>query len=424
MKLGFWGLKMSKTVTRILSINIDRHLTTEQKIILGHLTYSASKLWNIANYEVLENKTSIYELKAKLKGNLWYKNLHSQSAQAVIEKLQIAWKNCFKKYTKRPKYRPKDGHLSVIWKKNGIKLIDRKLRLSLSKQTKEYLKKHHGIESTYLWVELPKILPLDTVVSIRQVEVVPYQAFGHISYTLHVIYKKQLEVNCVVNHNKTLAIDLGVSNLVTATDREYSFIIDGRTLVSKMRLFAKKRARLQSVLSKQKLKTSKRFHRLYVKERNFVNDYLHKVSKKVVDYCLKHRIGTIAIGAMHKGITNMNIGSQNNEKLHRIPFGRLARQIKYKAEEYGIKVTSVDESYTSQTCCVCGNVDKNNRKHRGLYVCENCGTAMNADVNGALNILKRVVPNLFSKKVGIGVLANPVRIRIFDQSPYEGISVF
>ena len=238
---------MSKTVTRILSINIDRHLTTEQKIILGHLTYSASKLWNIANYEVLENKTSIYELKAKLKGNLWYKNLHSQSAQAVIEKLQIAWKNCFKKYTKRPKYRPKDGHLSVIWKKNGIKLIDRKLRLSLSKQTKEYLKKHHGIESTYLWVELPKILPLDTVVSIRQVEVVPYQAFGHISYTLHVIYKKQLEVNCVVNHNKTLAIDLGVSNLVTATDREYSFIIDGRTLVSKMRLFAKERTSLQSV---------------------------------------------------------------------------------------------------------------------------------------------------------------------------------
>ncbi|HEW92735.1 MAG TPA: transposase, partial [Thermotogaceae bacterium] len=74
---------MPKTVTRILSINIDRHLKTEQKIILGHLTYSASKLWNTSNYEILENKISIYELKAKLKDNLWYKNLHSQSAQAV-----------------------------------------------------------------------------------------------------------------------------------------------------------------------------------------------------------------------------------------------------------------------------------------------------------------------------------------------------
>ncbi|MCD6545391.1 MAG: transposase [Thermotogae bacterium] len=309
---------MPKTVTRILSINIDRHLKTEQKIILGHLTYSASKLWNTSNYEILENKTSIYELKVKLKDNLWYKNLHSQSAQAVIEKLQTAWKNCFKKYIKHPKYRPKDGHLTVIRKKVGIRLI-------------------------------------------------------------------------------TLAIDLGVSSLITATDGGYSMIIDGRTLVSKMRLFAKERTSLQSILSKQKLKTSRRLHNLYGKERNFVNDYLHKTSKKVVDHCLKHRIGTIAIGTMHKGITNMNIGTQNNEKLHRIPFERFVKQIKYKAEEYGIEVTLVNESHTSQTCRICGNVDKSSRKHRGLYVCKKCGSVINADV------------------IGVGVLANPARIRIVNK---------
>ncbi|HEW92446.1 MAG TPA: transposase, partial [Thermotogaceae bacterium] len=99
---------------------------------MGHLTYSASKLWNTSNYEILENKTSIYELKVKLKDNLWYKNLHSQSAQAVIEKPQTTWKNCFKKYTKRPKYRPKDGHLTVIWKKIGIRLITLAIDLGVS----------------------------------------------------------------------------------------------------------------------------------------------------------------------------------------------------------------------------------------------------------------------------------------------------
>ena len=331
---------MPKTVTRILSINIDRHLKTEQKIILGHLTYSASKLWNTSNYEILENKISIYELKAKLKDNLWYKNLHSQSAQAVTEKLQTVWKNCFKKYIKHPKYRPKDGHLTVIWKKIGIRLI-------------------------------------------------------------------------------TLAIDLGVSSLITATDGGYSIIIDGRTLVSKMRLFAKKRTSLQSILSKQKLKTSRRLHSLYGKERNFANDYLHKASKKVVDHCLKHRIGTIAIGTMHKGITNMNIGTQ----LHRIPFGRFVKQIKYKAEEYGIEVTLVNESYTSQTCRICGNVDKSSRKHRGLYVCKKCGSVINADVNGALNILKRVSLNL-TNEIGVGVLANPARIRIVNQASCKEILAF
>jgi len=74
-------------------------------------------------------------------------------------------------------------------------------------------------------------------------------------------------------------------------------------------------------------------------------------------------------------------------------------------------VIQVNESYTSQTCSKCGTVDKTNRIHRGLYVCKECGVVINADVNGAINILKKVSPNSCTG-IGVGALTSPVRLRL------------
>ena len=72
-------------VTRVLTIQLNPN--KEQTIVLGHLTYSASKLWNVANYKVVNKQVKLNQLKQTLKQDFWYKNLHSQSAQAVLEKL-------------------------------------------------------------------------------------------------------------------------------------------------------------------------------------------------------------------------------------------------------------------------------------------------------------------------------------------------
>jgi putative transposase len=136
------------------------------------------------------------------------------------------------------------------------------------------------------------------------------------------------------------------------------------------------------------------------------------MSTFIIRQAQKERIKTISIGELSKGITNIDIGKRNNEKLHKIPFGKLCSMIGYKAKEVGIDVMLVDESYTSQTCCVCGKVDKSNRKYRGLYVCS-CGNVINADVNGAVNILKRVSPNLTLGR-SRGKLDIPVRVRVND----------
>jgi putative transposase len=412
-------------VTRVLTINLTRKLTNEQWIILNHLTYSASKLWNIANYQIMQGIIKITELEKKLKTNFWYKNLHSQSAQAVLQKLKIAWLNYFKLHTKRPKYQPKDGHYPVKWKKDGFKIIGNKLRLSLSKQTKNYLKEKHGIESKFLWVEfrqnsknfatrseatMPKTLPLDAM-QVKEVEIVPHDIYGQRFYVLHLIYKKEVKPK-KPKKEKVMTIDLGVRNLATTAiqGEKQPPIFDGKILLSKLRWFAKEIARIKSEIAKQELKNCKRLSRLAVKERNYVNDYIHKISRWIVDLAKEKGVSKIVIGELNKGITKIDIGDRVNQQLHRIPFGKLIKRITYKAEEGGITVELVDESYTSQKCSVCGIIKKSNRKYRGLYVCSKCGTVINADINGARNILLKVVPN--PERDRDSGLGNPWRVRI------------
>lgn len=394
-------------VTRVIAIQLNP--TKEQQIIIGHLTYSASKLWNVANYNIKNKTLKLKELKSKLKKDFWYKNLHSQSAQAVLEKLKTAWENCYKKHTKAPRFQPKDGHYPVRWKKQGIQISNDKIRLSFSKQTKQYLKDTHSIESDYLWISLPKNLSLSRV---QEVEIKPHRIYGHTVYVMHIVYRKTIELDNT-NRENIMAVDLGIRNLATVvTTNKTAAIYDGRELISRLKLFSKHKAKLQSAVKKSGQKTSKKLHYLIVKERNYVKDYIHKMSTFIIRQAQKERIKTISIGELSRDITNIDIGKRNNEKLHKIPFGKLCSMIGYKAKEVGIDVMLVDESYTSQTCCVCGRVDKSNRKYRGLYVCS-CGNVINADVNGAVNILKRVSPNLTLGR-SRGNLDIPVRVRVND----------
>ncbi|MFU8653957.1 RNA-guided endonuclease InsQ/TnpB family protein [Methanotorris formicicus] len=332
-------------------------------------------------------------MEKKFKSDFWYKNLHSQSAQATLQKLKIAWDNFFKKRTKRPRYQPKDGHFPVRWKKDGFRIIDNKLRLSLSKQTKQYLKEKFGIESKFLWVELPRTLPHDSM-NVKEVEIVPHDLYGQSFYVLHLIYRKVVNPG-KFSKDKVMAIDLGVRNLATVViqNERQSFIFDGRILLSKLRWFAKKKASIVSEIANQGLKNCKRLARLTVKEKNYVKDYMHKISRWIVELAKEKSVLRIVVGDLTKNFSDLDIGRRNNEKFHRIPFGKLINMITYKAEELGISVDKVDESYTSQKCSACGIIKKSNRKYRGLYVCSNCGTVINADVNGARNILFSVVPN-------------------------------
>ncbi|MHA1456649.1 MAG: zinc ribbon domain-containing protein [Promethearchaeota archaeon] len=108
---------------------------------------------------------------------------------------------------------------------------------------------------------------------------------------------------------------------------------------------------------------------------------------------------------------NVNIGKKGNQNFVSIPFQKLVQQIEYKSEMVGITIVRITEEYTSQTCSSCGVVCKANRKYRGLYVCKDCGTVLNADVNASRNIIQKAIPK--SKWIGDrGCLNHPIVLKI------------
>ena len=124
------------------------------------------------------------------------------------------------------------------------------------------------------------------------------------------------------------------------------------------------------------------------KEKRIVSDELHKIAKDIVDEAEKHN-AIIAIGNLN-GVRNNNKGRKVNRKVNSMPFYRLKEYIKYKALERGITVIEVPEFNTSKQCSRCGSMNTK-RPSQGVFICLDCGYQINADVNGAKNILKRAM---------------------------------
>ena len=99
------------------------------------------------------------------------------------------------------------------------------------------------------------------------------------------------------------------------------------------------------------------------------------------------------------------MGKINNQKFIQIPFEMLINQLNYKCEDNNIKLIETNESYTSGTSFLDGeepikdNYDKSRRIERGLFKCNN-GRLINSDVNGSLQIMRKVFSNAMSYEIG------------------------
>ena len=230
-----------------------------------------------------------------------------------------------------------------------------------------------------------------------------------------------------LNKNNALALDLGINNLVTAVSNSgKTFIIDGRKLKSINQWFNKENARLQSIKDKQHFgkKTTNRQKAIARDRNNKVNDYMSKVARKVIDYCVANDIGTLVVGYNETFQRSSKIGKQNNQNFVNISYGRLRSKLKYLCELNSIVFEKQEESYTSKASfwdrddIPVYNADNpkeyqfsGSRIHRGLYETAG-GKTVNADVNGALNIMKK--SNVVDMNIlyGRGEVDTPVRIRI------------
>lgn len=406
-----------------------KHLSKEDYMTIRKLCRTAKNLFNEAIYNVRQYYFTECEfLKYEknytlLKNSPNYKALNSNMAQQILKEVDGAFKSFFgllklvkqKKYAftgcKLPHYLPKDGYTTLIIA--FVRLNGNKLILPFSNSFK---KTHKPIEIT-----IPPIL-LDK--TIKEIRIIPKAnaRFFEIQY----IY----EAECIqrnLNTNNALALDLGINNLVTAVSNVgKSFIIDGKRLKSINQWFNKENARLQSIKDKQHFgrKLTNRQKVIVRNRNNKVNDYMNKTARKVIDYCINNDIGTLVVGYNETFQRNSNIGKQNNQNFVNIPYGQLRNKLEYLCKLNNIVFIKQEESYTSKSSFW----DKDNipvynadnpkeyqfsgrRLQRGLYKTAS-GKIINADVNGALNIMRKSsvvdINILYSR----GEVDTPIRIRI------------
>lgn len=261
-------------------------------------------------------------------------------------------------------------------------------------------------------MRFPKKLNLDKIyvgdLDIAHVRIFP----GKKKYKVEIVYK--VEALPKRKKGNIAGIDLGLDNLATVAINKRGIrplLINGRPLKSMNLYFNNKRDKIQSELKKCNDRyMSHKLETLYRKRNNRFNTYMHKASKKIIDYCLEHNVKQIIIG--HNKLQKQESKLKN---FVAIPTFRLIELIKYKAEYQGIEVIETEESYTSITSYldkeepVKDNADRFRRIHRGLFV-SGKGKRINADVNSAYQIMKKVIGDKVIKPIGKGTVFIPKKV--------------
>lgn len=254
--------------------------------------------------------------------------------------------------------------------------------------------------------------------SFDQVRIVPHKTH----YVIEVVYTVPVQV-AEVDRERVAAIDIGLNNLATVTSNQPDFVpllVNGRPLKAINQYYNKERARLQSQLPAER-QHSRRLDALTTRRNRRVNAYLHLASRRIIDALIQHRIGTLVIGKNDGWKQDIDLGSRTNQNFVQIPHARFIEMLTYKAELVGIQVLLTEESYTSK-CSFLDNepiekqaVYAGKRIHRGLFRASD-GRLINADVNGAYNILRKAIPNAFGNGIE-GAVVHPVQLRLYKTDP-------
>jgi putative transposase len=327
-----------------------------------------------------------------------YRSLPTQSSQWVMKCVFQNWKSFFasiKDYRQHPE------------KYKGIPRIPTYCRAN----EKEILFTNQDcVIKDHKYLKFPKTkqrLPIGKVGHVngklKQVRVIP--KYGQ--YVVEVIFECPLESKKMENQ-RYMAIDLGIDNLATIVTNTGSkpTLVKGGKIKAINQYYNKMKAHYLCVLrqgksSKEGPHTSTRLEKLHYNRHLRIKDLFHKASHHIVQMAVKQNIGTIIIGQNQGWKNESNIGKRNNQSFCHIPHHLLISMIQYKAAQQGVNVQMTEEAYTSKASFLDHDplpvyeegkkqTFSGKRIQRGLY--KSVKGLINADVNGAANILRKVVP--------------------------------
>jgi len=428
-----------------------RGLTKPQFKRLKDLTGSAKNLYNQSLWTLREafkatGKYFSYPQMDKamkqvenLEGEINYKLLKAKIAQQTLRKLDKNFKGFFraiqdfKKNPSKYKGRPKPPkfkqklYSNLVYDyqafqiKNRITITEKPFCTSLKMpdgkvfhQAQFILFEPVAVLEKGLEIKVPNQLFHE---EIKPVEIIPKPRYFHavFVYEEYPNHFKQVPQN-----DKVMSIDLGLNNLATCVTNGVvkPFIIDGKRLKSANAYYNKRKAKMQAKLEKQRgRKWSKKLQSLTNWRNAVVNDYMHRASHVVAKTGVDNGISKVVVGDVAKSLNRINLGKKTNQNFVNLSLGQFIDKLGYKLGSHGIELVVTNDSYTSKASFV--DSDKMPKQYnpnakssytfsgkrikRGLYKSSD-GTLLNADANGAYNILRKTDSDFsfstLAKKVG------------------------
>ena len=410
--------------------NFLRHLTKSEYNMLREMCRYSNNLYNCAVYEVRQYffKTNKYFPYKKYypicKLNENYSLLQAGVAQQILKVVERSFKSFFAllklkregRYAEKvrlPKYRKKGDMFNLVLSTNAINIHNGILTVPMSRT---FSKQH---DKAKIKIVVPNRLKDK---EIKEVRIIPLYKGTH--FKIQYSYKAEPEAKNL-NKDNSIAIDIGVDNLASCvTNTGTSFIMDGRKIKSINRYWNKRKAKLQSIAIRQGFHMTKQIYSLTKKRNSRIDDYMKKTARYIINHCITNDIGTVVCGYNKDFKRNINLGTKNNQQFTQISFNKLFSAIKNLCEKYDMTYIEQEESYTSKASF--WDLDEipvfdekkkadyqfsGKRIHRGLYRTKN-GRIINADINGACNILRKSKQNFNFEELCRGLLASPLRIKI------------
>ena len=353
-----------------LSFKYDvRNINNIQKEIINDLMWHMTKVYNILLHKLREKEkyidanksvniisTPIYK---EYRQNNWHSEyLHSHTLQQVIMNVVQNYKSYlksideynknkakFKGEPREPRYKGENIQ-EIIFTKYAIRIDKNILKLSLSKKMQEkYKVKSLNFSIPY---------KLKKLVNFKSIKMIKITKKGE-KIEMNIIYEKQEKEKS--KYENIMSIDIGLNNIVACTNRDNndSLLVSGKEAKSKNKYILNEISKLQRInkLSKENknkkcVANTKRINKLYEYRRNYMNTYMHKVSKMVIEYAKKNKCGKIVIG----DLKDIKQGMDYNTNFVQVPIQILTQKIEYKAKLEGIDVIKISEKYTSGVSAV------------------------------------------------------------------------
>ena len=403
-------MRRTSTVRLVLDSNTEAKLKAVCSL--------ASKLWNEVNYA---RRRQFFEKKGMdLRGTYkefyekYRKLIGSATAQQVLNKNNEAWKSFFRLLKLKregklprfilkinpPRYKKRSGS-RVLW------LVLRNDQYRIDRDT--IVIKGLGVIGRVV-VRYRGLIHLRGKQGRMEIRYDPDSKrwYAHISFEVEekAVRREWREVPAETKSGLRAGVDIGVNNLfATYVENGMTKLVNGRPLKAIAHYWRKRIAEYQSKLNKYGLKTSRRLRLMYAKWQRQARSFINCKVRQLIEWLYSNEVSVLYVG--YPKMISQNNGNFNNVQVWNYRY--LLRRLADVAEEYGIEVVFVDESYTSRTCPIHGN-GCGKRVKRGLFKCTKLNNVFNADLVGAYNILIRglsITPSPPSGDRGNGLKTQP-----------------